>query len=47
MLNYYDKDYIDNLDNYISDINIFSPTSSAKKISKIIVANLKKNKIFI
>ena len=38
------KDYIDNLDNYISDINIFSPTSSAKKISKIIVANLKNNK---
>jgi len=38
------KDYIDNLDNYLSDINIFSPTRSAKKISRILVANFKKSK---
>jgi len=37
------KDYIDNLDNYLSDINIFSPTRSAKKISGILVANFKKS----
>ena len=38
------KDYIDNLDNYLSDINIFSPASSAKKISEILAINFKKSK---